>query len=116
MPDCIKYRQVKEAMNELQEAAVQERSSPVVPGQSPAFRSALKKLQDLGRSVEAFSNKAIGEIRRTIAMVDVMRLPPDPESPGREKFDGFLKENLPLSLMERKNAFETISTIDCPEL
>jgi hypothetical protein len=100
-------------MKELHDSAVQERSNPVVPGESPGFRFALKKLQDLGESTGAFSKAALGEIRRTIAMVDTMNLPLDPASIAGEKQKAYVKETLPARLAERKTAFDAISQTDC---
>jgi len=111
--ECNKYEQVREAMTQLQAAAVQERSRSVVPGESPGFRSALKKLQGLGESAESFSKAALGEIRQTIAMVETMNLPLEPGSTADENHKADVKETLPALLAERKGAFDAISQTDC---
>ena len=111
--ECDKYKQVKEAMMQLQEAAIQEKSNPVIPGESLAFRSALKRLHSLGENADSFSKAALGEIGRTVALIETMNLPLDPASTAGKAHKAQLKENLPLWLGERRGAFDVISETDC---
>lgn len=70
-----KYEQVRKLIRELYDAAVQESSSSVIPGESPRFRSALNELDGFSDDSLSFSKAALGEIRRTVAMVKAMRIP-----------------------------------------
>jgi len=111
--NSYKYEEVSAAMVDLLEAAVQEGSTHNVPGTSAAFESALRRLRVLSNADESFSIAALGEIRRTVAMVDVMNLNFHPKSREGLAHQAYIRRVLPGMLDERKNAFLAVRDKDC---
>lgn len=105
-----KYDQARDSIKELYDAAVQERVSPVVPGESARFRCALNELEIFADDPQSFASLALGEIRRTLAMVQTMHIP-SLASGSREQREHHadLKKRLPELLAERLDAFDTIT-------
>jgi len=105
----LKAQQARISMRELYDAAVQERDSPVVPGESTRFRCALNDLEIFADD-QSFSSAALGEIRRTVAMVQAMHIPSlAGGSPEQRDHHAGLKKRLPELVAERLDAFDRIT-------
>ena len=105
----LKARQARISMRELYDAAIQERDSPVVPGESARFLCALSDLQIFADDSQSFSSAALSEICRTVAMVQTMHIT-SLASGSREQREHHadLKKRLPELVAERLNAFDAI--------
>jgi hypothetical protein len=112
--DCNKYEHVTRLMQELYDAAVQETTSLVIPGESPRFRLALRELDGLSEDNHSFSNAALGEIRGVAAMIQTMHIRSlEPGSSAQRKHHAELKKTIPERLAERLIRFEAIRKTDC---
>jgi len=110
-----KYQQVAAAMASIEEAAARlaGESKSIIPGENRVypmseslamFRQAFGKLQELSRGHALFSTKALGELHRTVAMIETMNLDLLDES-AAALHQVFLKRNLGRLLGERNRAF-----------
>ena len=103
-------QQARVSMRELYNAAIQEKDSPVVPGESARFRCALNDLEIFEDDPQSFSRPAWGEICRTVEMLHSMHIP-SLASGSTEQRDHYaeLKKRLPELLAERLDAFDAIT-------
>ena len=108
---------MSEWINELHHATIQETGSSVKPGESASFRSALKRLDALSNDDGSFSHAAWGEIRRLVAMVQVMHIGTlEPGSKAEQEHHAYLKRDIPTRIRERMSAFDAIRQKDCAGL
>jgi hypothetical protein len=112
--NCKKYKRAEYLIAKLEAAAKREESMPeTVPGQSEDFKRSLESLRKL--IDPDFSKDALGELRRTVAMVEEMNLPRGsfPDLASWKAQNARVKERLANDLAERKKAFQKIKERDC---